>query len=246
MEGSLKEIFAAGPKFEENILKAFENSKLVFFLGAGVSRIMGIMGWDDFSAFLIRKAFPDYKDHSAILRDISSSKERITIAFKKFEQDNRLDEFYKHFGQGMTPKSDVFQSKENIYKILNRFEALFLTTNADNLFEEVLGSALCHEDYSLTILKRETQRRQNHLFYLHGHYTENIDKLKNNLVFTAPQYVERYNDQNFIGFLRAIFEEDNTIVFIGYGLNEFELIDYIVTKAVRTLSSTKSQLSKSQ
>ena len=57
MEGTLKEILAQGPKFEENILKAFERRKLVFFIGAGVSRIMGIMGWDEFSAFLVKKHF---------------------------------------------------------------------------------------------------------------------------------------------------------------------------------------------
>lgn len=240
MEGTLKEILAQGPKFEENILKAFERRKLVFFIGAGVSRIMGIMGWDEFSAFLVKKAFPNFKDHSAILRDVTNSKERITIAYKKFEQEDRLDEFYKHFGYGMTPNNNVFKSKENIYEILNRFEAIFLTTNADNLFEEVLGSALCHEDYNLSIIKSESQRLQNHLFYLHGHYTENIDKDKNNLVFTASQYVERYNDPNFVSFLEAIFQSDNTIVFIGYGLNEFELIDYIVTKSGHTSSSPKN------
>ena len=240
MEGTLKEILAQGPKFEENILKAFENRKLVFFIGAGVSRIMGIMGWEDFSAFLIKHAFPDFKDYSAVLRDVPSSKERITIAYKKFEQEDRLDEFYQYFGQGMTPNQKVFESKENIYKILNRFEAIFLTTNADNLFEEVIGSALCHENYKLDILKSESQRRQNHLFYLHGHYTENIDPVKNNLVFTAPQYVERYNDKDFTQFLKTIFEDGNTIVFIGYGLNEFELIDYVITKAGHTSNSCEN------
>ena len=66
MKGTLNEILSKGPKFEENILKAFENRQLVFFIGAGVSRIMGIMGWDDFSAFLVRKAFPDFKDNNPL------------------------------------------------------------------------------------------------------------------------------------------------------------------------------------
>ena len=230
MKKTLKEIFEKGIHFDENILSAFEKGKLIFFIGAGVSRIMGIPGWDDFSARLIRKAFPDYKEQNAILKEISDCKERITIAYKKFEQDKRLDEFYKEFGKAMKPDDDIFNSKENIYNILNRFDAFFLTTNADNLFEEVLGSALCHDDYDTSILKNEHSRRQNHLFYLHGHYTENIDINKNNLVFTAPQYVARYNDDQFVDFLKCVFAENNTIIFVGYGLNEFELIDYIVTK----------------
>ena len=97
MKGTLNEILSKGPKFEENILKAFENRKLVFFIGAGVSRIMGIMGWDDFSAFLVRKAFPDFKDNNAILRDVPSSKERITVAYKKFEAPREaLHSLQKH------------------------------------------------------------------------------------------------------------------------------------------------------
>ena len=74
---------------------------------------MGIMGWDDISAFLVRKAFPDFKDNSAIFRDVPSSKERITVAYKKFEQEGRLSDFYKYFGQGMIPNQKVFESKEN-------------------------------------------------------------------------------------------------------------------------------------
>ena len=230
MAETLKEIFARGFRFDENILQAFEKQKLVFFIGAGVSRLMGVKGWGDFSAELIRAAYPEYQDQSVLLRDISDSKERITIAYEKFARDNKLEEFYRCFGNALIPNSSTFSQQENIYKILNRFEAFFLTTNADNLFEEVLGSDLCHDDFDIARIKGDSQRRLHHLFYLHGHYTEGIDIRNNGLVFTAPQYVTRYNNPSFIQFLKAIFHEDNTIVFIGYGLNEFELIDYIMTK----------------
>ena len=230
MSDTLKGILRRGPKFEENILNAFESRKIVFFIGAGVSRIMGIQGWNDFSASLIKKAFPEYKDYVSILRDIPDNKERITIAYKKFEQENRLQEFYDFFGECMKPNPEIFSKKRNIYEVLNRFDAFFLTTNADNLFEDVLGNTMCHEDYDLAIIQSEHHRKQNHLFYLHGHYTKEIDIEDNNLVFTAPQYIKRYNDPRFVDFLKGVFQGDNVIVFIGYGLNEVELIDYIVTK----------------
>lgn len=241
MAETLKDIFAQGFKFDENILQAFEKKKLVFFIGAGVSRLMGVKGWSDFSTDLIRKAYPDYQDQSVLLRDISDSKERITIAYEKFAQDDKLEEFYRCFGNALIPDPNTFSQKENIYKILNRFEAFFLTTNADNLFEEVLGSELCHEDFDIARIKGDSQRRLHHLVYLHGHYTEDIDIRNNGLVFTAPQYVKRYNDKSFIDFLKAVFHEDNTIVFIGYGLNEFELIDYIMTK-VGSVSSPNRKI----
>ena len=121
MANDFKEKLHHPQKFEENILKAFEKRKLVFFIGAGVSRIMGVPGWNDFSALLIKQAFPDYKEH-------------------------------------------------------------------------------------------------------------NIDINNNNLVFTASQYVKRYNNGDFLKFLRDIFRKDNIIIFVGYGLNEFELIDYIISQ----------------
>ena len=93
MDTDFKQQLSSMPKFEENILKAFENRKLVFFIGAGVSRIMGVPGWDAFSARLIKKAFPSYKEHSTILKEIPNSKERITIAYNKFHSDGKLKEF---------------------------------------------------------------------------------------------------------------------------------------------------------
>lgn len=230
MSVTLKEIFSKEKSFNEDILSAAEHKNLVFFLGAGVSRLMGLPGWEEFSAQLIEKAFPDYSVHTPLLKEISNSKERITIAFKEFERLGRKEEFYVCFGEAMKPKRE-FKAKKNIYRILNRFSALFLTTNADNLFEEILGTAVCHESCYLDGQTKEFLGKTNHLFYLHGHYTEHIDINKNNLVFTADKYVERYNQIEFQEFLRSIFNDENkVIVFIGYGLSEFELIDYIVTK----------------
>lgn len=237
---SLKTRLQRATKFEENILKAFENRKLIFFLGAGVSRVMGVQGWNEFSTTLVKRAFPSHKEQATILKEIKDNKERITIAYSKFLSDGKLEEFYKYFGEALKPDPSIFNSKENVYEILSKFEATFLTTNADNLFEEVLGSALCHEDCEISTLRNEHDRVQNRLFYLHGHYTDDINIHENNLVFTAPQYVKRYNNQAFGDFLRAIFKDDNnTIVFIGYGLNEFELIDYIITKSGYTKNSER-------
>lgn len=226
MAETLKDIFKNKYTFKEEVLQAFEDSKIVFFIGAGVSRIMGVPGWNDFSEKLIRMAFPSFQDYNQILKEIHDNKERITIAYEEFKKQKKLDDFYKFFGEAMQPNEQVFNSKENIYEILNQFNALFLTTNADNLFENVIGSAMCHEDCNVGALNHTNFR--NHLFYLHGRFNPNGPF--DNLVFTAPEYVHRYNDDTFIEFLENIFKRDNTILFIGYGLNEFELIDYIMTK----------------
>lgn len=210
---------------DEVVLKAFKERKVIFFLGAGVSRIEGVKGWDEFSNTLIKKAFPSLKEQEEILRGVSSSKEKITIAYEKFSTEGKKEEFYQEFGKALEPSSA--SERVGIYETLAQFSVNFLTTNADSLLESVLGKEFCHSDYDEKKLFNPTHLPRKQLFYLHGRYSDGLDKL----VFTAPQYSKRYNDNNFCSFLRKIFQNNEYVIFfIGYGLNEYELIDYIITK----------------
>jgi len=65
---------------------------------------------------------------------------------------------------------------------------------------------------------------RNKLYHIHGLIGHN-----ESLVFTVSRYIERYRDEVFIKFLKKIFSE-YTILFVGYGMNEFELLDYIIPK----------------
>ena len=199
MSKEFKELMADKQHLKNIILPASEERNLFFFIGAGISRLMGVPGWDEFSEILIKAAFPNYTDYQAILTSIAGSKERVTIAYEEFKRKKHIRKFYKHFGKAMKPRKG-FKASSNIYELLNKFEANFLTTNADDLFEKVLGAEVCHDEYDLSLIKSDKFKKTNHLFYLHGHYTDSIDIYKNNLVFTAPQYVERYNDGGFKDF----------------------------------------------
>lgn len=210
---------------DDAVLQAFKERKVIFFLGAGVSRLEGIKGWDDFSNTLIKKAFPLFKEREELLRAGLSSKEKITIAYEKFITDDRLEEFNKEFKKALEPDPNV--KHIGIYETLSKFNVNFFTTNADLLFENVLGKELCHTEFDVSKLINTTHISRNQLFYLHGRCSDGIDTL----VFTTPQYVQRYNDPNFCNFLKKIFSNpDYAIFFIGYGLNEYELIDYIAAK----------------
>ena len=235
MQETLKEIFDKGPEYvlNESFYRAIENKKLVFFIGAGISRVMGVPGWNELAFKLIKSAFPDYIQYSSILNSIKDNKQLITIAFNEFSKNNNLSEFYKYFSEALKPTVNqnhegTEEDKDNIYKLLSKFDAAYLTTNADNLFEEVLGKEFCHvgEDFPL----KDSHLKLHHLYYLHGHYTNSDNHENDYLVFTAEQYVRQYNDRDFQEFLRTIFNNDNVIFFIGYGLGEYEIIDYIITK----------------
>lgn len=213
---------------------------MVFFIGAGVSRLMGVPGWDEFSDRLIIGAYKNYKERQMILENISNSKEKITIAYRKYCNTNREQDFFNAFGRAFKVK----KQRTNIYQLLSKFHAIFLTTNADDLFEKELGSALCHSELELQIIKEENFIKTNHLFYLHSKYQKGKGKkaLEKNrkIVFTASSYVEKYNDPITINFLQTLFDSTCVVVFVGYGLNEFELIDYIMTKTNKNPAEYKN------
>lgn len=209
---------------DKAVMEKFKQRKVLFFLGAGVSRLEGVMGWTEFANHLIEKAFPKLCEQEQLLRDGISSKEKISIAYEKFCDEGKKQEFYKEFGEALKPKGD---KQARIYDLLAQFKVNFLTTNADTLFEKTLGSEFCHTDFDAEMLFNSGNIPRGQLFYLHGRYTESGGE---RLVFTAAQYVERYNENRFCDFLRCVFDKECVVFFIGYGLNEYELIDYIATK----------------
>ena len=45
------------------------------------------------------------------------------------------------------------------------------------------------------------------------------------MIFTVEQYFTRYKDKEFIEFLKSLFTK--TVLFAGYGLGEFELLEHM-------------------
>ena len=223
---SLEKVFIEGKKLNNQIRNAVNNRKLIMFLGAGVSRLMGVCGWDELANGLIKEAYDKIIEQEEIIKNISSSKEKITIAYNKFVQDGRKESFFIKLHEKLNSTKDC---EENIYSILARFRALYITTNADSLFENILGEESCHKKLDENFEYDNGKFIPNQLFYLHGKST--LQSTKEDLVFTVGSYIKKYNDQTTITFLKKIFSNpDYTIVFIGYGLNEYELIDYIYNK----------------
>lgn len=119
--------------------------------------------------------FPKLCEQEQLLRDGISSKEKISIAYEKFCDEGKKQEFYKEFGEELKPKGD---KQTRIYDLLAQFKVNFLTTNADTLFEKTLGSEFCHTDFDAEMLFNSGNIPRGQLFYLHGRYTESGAKLK--------------------------------------------------------------------
>lgn len=197
----------------------FRNKKVALFIGAGVSRLVGCLGWDSLARKLVDKCyklgFIKFKEKEALDKDYNQKKV-ITICHHIFNENNHKNEFFKIMKDSL--KGDDNLETSSIYDELFSFYCLNITTNADKkLHKYYIEQNRVFNDFSTNIDNKK-------LYQIHG-MIENEDSL----VFTVEKYIERYNDDNFIKFIKKIFE-DYTVLFLGYGLAEFEILDYVISK----------------
>lgn len=221
------------PHVPDEIITAINNNKLAVFVGAGVSQIIGCKGWGTQSEYIVDKCCTIIgKNGNPVLNraqaellkgDNFNPKKRITICSELLEKAGGKDSFMSLMKNTLKADDETKQVYD-IYKELFKLRALFITTNFDEYFDEQLIPE------RIAYLPEEFTRKpdRNKLYKIHG----TISK-KDSLVCTVPQYIKQYNNEDHIRFLKSIFAE-YTILFIGYGMEEFELLDFIYMKNVVT------------
>lgn len=213
------------PEIPTEIIDAVIDQKLVIFLGAGVSRIIGCKSWEGTASDLINICFNEklinYKE-SHILSQMNDPKKVITICEKILSLHKCKDKFNKSLEESFAGKDELIKSHD-IYKEIYDIPAIFVSTNADTHLHKKFTKNLNLEkvvyDYknvnniSPTISK---------IYQIHGTILN-----PSSLVFTVSNYIHRYKDLR--DFLTKIFT-DSVVLFIGYGLGEYELIDFLISK----------------
>ena len=106
---------------------------------------------------------------------------------------------------------------EKIYKPLARLNGVFITTNADRHVDQLFIA----EHIQIENFSKLTEINNKHLYKIHG----SISK-PDSLIFTVNGYLEKYTQRDGLQtFLEKLFQ--HTVLFIGYGLSEFELLDHL-------------------
>lgn len=226
------------PELPTEIIDAINNKNLAIFIGAGVSRLIGCDSWDQLAKNLIDKCSrtnkPDgnpcinYREKS-ILSNSTDYKKIISICYDIFKKYNYEELFFEQLEISL--KKDQIIDPPNIYSELYNFlhqelggiSGLFVTTNADEHFDEYFNKELREIVYNPDeFIIPEISRKK--LYHIHGSISD-----RKSLVFTVSQYLQRYNHKEFVNVLREIFDK-NIVLFIGYGLDEFEVIDFLISK----------------
>ncbi len=214
------------PPLPVEIREAVNNRKLAVFLGAGVSRILGCMGWDRLADKLAEvcyeKGYITFNEKEVLSNYVSAGDRKKVISICKHTMEDRddIEAFYSELTKavGVDPKR---LSEFPIYAELYRFRALFITTNFDDHFDKLFY------DESIAFLPQHfdfNTKSHTRLYHLHGSI-----KHTGSLVLTLQDYFHRYRDSGIENFLRSLFQEFQ-VLFVGYGLAEFELLDYLMIK----------------
>jgi len=250
--------FVLPERLKEDIL----NDKVVLFIGAGVSKSLGYPTWVEFSKFAINKLQEEgYINHfeKEELKKIQDPKEILSLfdnicprtgsCSNKFYTDK-----FEMKSLDITPyENDI---KDNLYYLLTDkiFGWKFITTNID---KEIVKAKAYHKYKHLQslvdikngesttisfhqVFNSELQKTvsfdpsftdiDNNIVFLHGI----VDDVENT-IFTTKDYLRTYFNQGSKEqiFLQNVFE-NYTVLFVGYGLSEFSILESIVNSSSRT------------
>jgi hypothetical protein len=207
------------PQVPPEIIEAISNERLVFFIGASASRIIGCSGWKELANKLVDVACKhneiNYHEKTRIIERYGPRK-TITI-LKKILSSELYEQTLVESLEGDNEKKEKYP----IYKKLFKLRGIYLTTNIDTHFDE------CFERPKRFFHSHQFRRgnaKSSSLFHLHG----SLDNFST-VVFSTQEYVNHYNSKEIRDFLKFIFTE-YAVLFVGYSLSELEILDYVLLK----------------
>jgi hypothetical protein len=227
------------PELPEEVKNAALDGKLVLFIGAGASMLLGLPSWGGlaFQALtsLNEKGFINFAELNQLQQ--LDPKKQLSIAKVIAEEK----EFDLNLVQYLSSNG-----KSKIYDFLNSIGAVCVTTNYDH---ELSPATLLGADSSrpLNSLKRVSGADQfstallrdpGTVIHLHGDMNNPSE-----MIVTTKDYLEHYDDKNVQYFLGELFEQ-YTVLFIGYGLEEAEILEHVLRRgSVRDEGATKKRFS---
>ena len=88
------------PDLPREIIEAYEDKRLVLFVGAGISRLVGCKGWNELADELINAVFqPELAN--MILKGRYDAKDRISIAYENARHYGKEEQYWEHFKKAL-------------------------------------------------------------------------------------------------------------------------------------------------
>lgn len=220
------------PTIPKEIETAAQSGELVVFVGAGISRLVKCPTWDGFADKILGQLVPDGIDYYELsqIKSITDPKKKLSIA-RIIAKEKKLELNYKVI-------FDIEAENPNIYSYLNRFKCTFVTTNYDKFLVPLSRKSEPEENwrfYHKEDLLEEKLDVNGNVIHLHGC----IDYYKD-MVITTRDYLDHYSKKAVQDFLTYLFDR-KTVLFLGYGLEEIEVLEYILRRGGAVDKDTNSR-----
>lgn len=214
------------PNLPPEIREAALDGKLVLFVGAGASMLLGMPSWSGLALNALEGLRAAEKINYSELEQLKKLNPKIQLSIAK--------QIASSTGYDLQlPQYLQVNKSGRIYEIINSIGAACVTTNYDH---ELSPVSFEEKDESKT--KPSTRR-------ISGAENLNISELKvlgtvthlhgdifneSQMIVSTKDYLAHYDVENVQFFLERLFSE-KTVLFIGYGLEEAEILEHILRRA---------------
>lgn len=241
------------PVIPEQLRIAATRGTLLPFVGAGVSLLAGCPGWDDFASkaleFFVDQGRLNFAQFEQLKALPARARLSIAIGLEK-KHDVQID--FKKILEGSSARAPYNNDGRKIYADLRSLAKTFITTNYDEWLvkplDEGASPATVSEDatasapsiartpyYDADRFTSALLTQEDAVIHIHGSVLQ-----RESMVLTASEYLRRYanhavlgssvKENNYLNFLGHAFRTRN-ILFVGYGLAELEILEYVIQKA---------------
>ena len=222
--------FSDYPQIPDEIIDAIDNGKLLLFIGAGISKLYGYPLWNELARDLANVACYEriisFSEREVLLDKNYNPQKVISIIVKKFDDQNQKGKAGIDYLAGLLRNYNGRDSKLElrIAKYLSNYNAVIVTTNADESLE---GTEYFKDRKVLYSMSDFNVNYKDYSFvHIHG-----SAKKPDSMVFTSEKYAEIYSFESEVGKkIKELLNGEWTILFIGYGISEFELLRYFIKK----------------
>lgn len=203
------------PTLPDEIIQAALDGDLVLFVGAGISMLMGLPSWSGFAWKILQQLQEKgLLNHSEIdqLESLKDPRKQLSIAVNIAEiagVNPNLAEPFKRT-----------QSACEIYQHINAIGCSYVTTNYDDYLETSKTERHC-EPKDFLVSRLDTPGS---VVHLHG-FLEKPETM----IVTTLDYLQHYDDEFVQNFLGHLFSK-KTVLFVGYGLEEAEILEHILRR----------------
>ena len=246
----------ANPQVPQQLRDAAQVGKLIPFVGAGVSRIAGCPNWEELANAALNVFIEHGKFNHAQLDQLTHLNPRIKLSIALALQSTTGIAICFRSILHPNPPADCDDGRR-IYSYVSKLSKTYVTTNYDEWLDHDLSpfppqsnSQSASENaspitrtvyYNPQDLTAANLNHENTVLHLHGSI-----KYPKGMILTTPDYVEHYandrrtkdrhNENYVLTFLEHLFRH-KTVLFIGYGLAELEILEYIIVKARSTMDA---------